>query len=385
MTGQELLEAARGLAPAIETARVEMDRERRITPSLLQALTDAGMFQLLVPRSLGGYELSLEEFVLVIEELAKADGSVAFCLAHACGASSVAGFLPEHVARQVFDGPGANVANGPGQGGRATHVDGGFRVTGQWGFASGSHHATWLGGGVTTYDMDGQVLRREDGSSEQYFFVWPARDASLTDIWDTIGLRGTGSDLISVEDLFVPAERAVPVPRRSPSEKGPLYLIPQQTMYGTAFAAVGMGLARGALDGFNAVAGKVSRNQTIAMRDNRAVQAEIGLAEAELLACRSGLFEAVRRAWDGAGRRGELNMDERAALRLATTYGIRKSATIVDTIYHQTGGAAVFTKDPLGQRFRDAHALTQQMQGRSDHYQTVGAFLLGLETESEFL
>ncbi len=374
-----LLEAARALAPDIAAARGRMEEERRLTPGIIDGLANSGLFRMLVPSSLGGAEAPMSLFAEVIEEVARADGSVGFCLGHAAGASTVAAVLDEEVGREVFNGPGSNMANGPGFGGRAVRVEGGFRISGRWAFASGCHHATWLGGGCTVTHETGS---QRDGGPEQYFMVFPAADAELVDIWNVVGLRGTGSDLVSVNDLFVPQDRAVPEPRRRAGERRPLYLFGYPATYSIAFAAVGLGIARGALDAFVELAGsKVARGHTAALRENAVVQSQMAQAEAHLRSARAFLYEAIGDAWEAACREGEIPMRQRIAVRLATTYVIRRSAQVVDIPYHLAGGTSVFTGDPLEQRFRDIHALTQQAQGREDHYETVGQFLLGLEPE----
>lgn len=375
---KDLLEAARKLAPEIAAANRQMDEERRLTPAVFEGLSKSGLFGMLLPSSIGGAEAPMALFAEVIEEVSRVDGSAGFCLGHAAGASTVAAVLDEEVGREVFSDPESNMANGPGFGGKAVPVDGGFRITGKWAFASGCHHATWLGGGCTV--IDGK------GSGDQYFMVFPASDAELVDIWKVVGLRGTGSDVISVNDLFVPRERAVPEPRRRAGEDRPLYLFAYPATYSIAFAAVGLGIARGALDAFVELAGsKVARGHTASLRENGVVQSQMAQAEAHLQSARAFLYQAIGDAWEAASRLGEIPMRERITVRLATTYAIQRAAQVVDVPYHLAGGTSVFTGDPLEQRFRDIHALTQQAQGRIDHYETVGQFLLGLEPEDSRL
>ena len=138
----EHVERARALAPLITAEAEAGERERRVTPALMDALHAAKMFRLLLPRPLDGAELDPVTFVRVIEEVAKADGSTAWCLCQAAGCAMTAAYLaPEH-ARDIFGPPRAVLAWGPGPDARAVAVDGGYRVNGTWSFASGSPHAT---------------------------------------------------------------------------------------------------------------------------------------------------------------------------------------------------------------------------------------------------
>jgi len=220
------LEAARRLAPAIAAAADEADRQRRLTEPVVTALHDAGLFRLLLPAPLGGAEVDPVTFVEVVEAIAKADASAAWCLCQASGCSMVAAYLRPDVAREIFgDDPCAVLVWGPGPGARAVATDGGYRIRGRWSFASGCRHATWLGAYCPIYEPDGTPRRRPDGAHEGRTMLLPAVRATLHDVWHVLGLRATASDAFSVEDLVVP--HAYSVARDDPGERrhpGPLLL-----------------------------------------------------------------------------------------------------------------------------------------------------------------
>jgi len=162
-------------------------------------------------------ETDLLTFARIIEEIARADGSTAWCLVQASGCSLVSAFLEPAVASEIF-GPRARgiLAWGPGRG-RAIAVDGGYRLTGQWSFASGCHHATWLGGIATIVESDGTPRRDERGAAEIRTLLFPKDRARFEDVWQVSGLRGTGSDTFAVSELFVP--EAFNVRRDDPGER----------------------------------------------------------------------------------------------------------------------------------------------------------------------
>ena len=194
---------ARSLGPLLAAAAHEIERNRELPGSIVSALIDNGMFRLLQPRSLGGAELDPMTYIRVVEEIASHDASTGWCVEQANGCSMVAAFLDPEVAQEIFGPPDGIVAWGPVGPAELVVVPGGFRLTGAWNFASGSHHASWLGAHVVTQRSDG-APRREDGGEILRTLLFPKSAASMTDIWHVVGLRGTGSDRYSVTNLFIP-------------------------------------------------------------------------------------------------------------------------------------------------------------------------------------
>src|SRR5262245_12843024 len=242
---EHYLERARALAPEIEARAVVIEQERRLPDALVTRLLDAGLFRMLLPRSLGGGEVDPGTFARVIEEIATADASTAWCLCQASGCSMSAAYLSPGAAQEIFGDPGAILAWGPGPDARAVVADGGYRISGTWSFASGCRHATWLGGYCPIYEADGTRRRHADGVGESRTMLFPVADASILDVWHVGGLRGTASDSFRVVDLFVPRERAML--RDDPRERhesGPLYCFPIGSLYASGFAGVALGIAR---------------------------------------------------------------------------------------------------------------------------------------------
>jgi alkylation response protein AidB-like acyl-CoA dehydrogenase len=366
----------------------QTEQERRLPAPVLRALHDAGLFRLLLPRSLDGGEVDPVTFVRVIEEVARHDASAAWCLCQAAGCSMTAAYLAPATARAMFGDREAVLAWGPSLDARAVAVDGGYRVTGTWSFASGCRHATWLGGHCAIHELDGAARRRPDGTPDGRTMLFPAAHAALIDVWHVTGLRGTGSDTITATDLFVPREQTVsrddPAERRHPS---PLYCFPSGSLYASGFAGVAMGLARASLDAFIVLAReKEPRASRRPVRDSGLVQAQVAQAEAQLASARVFLLEALTRIWGDVSRSAnDLDLEQRVQIRLASTYGIHQAKQVVDTVHHAAGSTAVFTSSAFERRFRDMHTVTQQLQGRQAHFETVGRYLLGLEPDQTFL
>lgn len=380
-------ERTRAVLPLVGAAATEIERERRLPERLVRELKEGGFFGLLVPRSLGGAELDPPSFVTILETIAGIDASTAWCLGQTNVCNSVAGFLTPEAARAIFDQSSPTViAWGAGFGGRAEAVPGGYRVSGKWSFASGGHHANWLGGHCIVTD-DGKERRGPDDAPVSRTVLFPADSTSLVDIWRVIGLRGTGSDAYSVENLFVPETHSVarddPTERRHPA---PLYLFPSNNLYGSGFAAVACGIARAMLEALIALAReKTPRALKTSMRASALSQYEIARTLARLRAARMYLHGTLSEVWQSVLATGRLTLDQRAAIRLAATHVIHEATAVADFSYHWAGATAIFETSPFERRFRDIHAVAQQLQGRASHFETVGQIILGQEADTSFL
>ena len=249
--GNEYVERARRLAPQIEAYADQIEQERRLAEPVLDALFEAGMFRLLLPRSLDGAEVDPATFASVIEEIAKADASTAWCMCQASGCSMSAAYLPPDVAAEVFGrdprrswrgAPGPTRGPSPSRAAIASRARGASPAA--------CRHATWLGGHCPIYEPDGSVRRNDAGKAVERTMLFPAASARIVDVWHVSGLKGTGSDAFTVSDLFVPHEYSIsrddPAERRQP---GPLYCFPTGSLYASGFARVALGIARRMLDG----------------------------------------------------------------------------------------------------------------------------------------
>ena len=242
---------ARDLGGAIDAAADEIERTRRFPQSLLERLHEARLFRMLLPRSVGGDEVAPGDYVDAVGEIGRHDGSVAWCLSIANSTGLIAPYLDLGIAREIFSDPRAVMAWGPPNELSGRAVPGGYRVTGRWSFASGCRHSTWMGAHGTVVDPDGSVRLNRFGRPTLKTWLFPTGQANRLDTWNTIGLRGTASDLYELNDLFVAEEytstREDPELRREP---GRLYAFPQQTLYSVGIASVALGIARGMLDAF---------------------------------------------------------------------------------------------------------------------------------------
>ena len=387
-TEDENVARARGLIPLLDAAAPRIEAACQLPDEVLDAMHAARMFRLLLPRTVGGLELLPSTYIQAVEQIARGDASAAWCMNQQSGCSMSAAYLSEPVAREIFGGARDALAWGQTPGARAVRAEGGWRLTCHGSFASGSRHCSWLGAHVPTFEADGTPRRDADGKPIERTMLFPRTAAEITDTWQVVGLRGTGSDDYAVADLFIPDAYAVgrdrPDERR---ETGLTYRFSSLSIYASGFAAVALGVARAVLDEFI----KLARQKTQAlapspMRDNAAVQAVIGHADATLRSARCWLIQTFRDAEAGVRHRdGELTLDERVAIRQAATFAINQARDMVNKVYHEAGSTAIFNRFPIERRFRDINAVSQQLQGRSAHLETVGQHLMDMPVNQRWL
>jgi alkylation response protein AidB-like acyl-CoA dehydrogenase len=380
-SGEDCLARARALIPLLQSAAASIDVSHELPKDVLDAMHDAGMFRLLIPRPYGGFELTPSEYVRCVEAVAIGDASAAWCMNQGSGCSMTAAYLAPEVSWEIWAGKRDVLAWGQGPGAKAIRADGGWRCTGSWSFASGSRHATWLGAMCPCFHADGSPVLHPDGKAWDRTMLFRREFARIDDVWQVLGLRGTGSDSYGIEDLFV--DDAHSVTRESPAERrdvGLLYRFQAMQLYASGFACVGLGTARAALDAFIALAqGKSQAWSLDRLRDNHAVQHIIGYADAALKAARAGLLGVLDEQWAAVGRNGELTVDGRIAVRQAATFAIHTARDVVHQVYHEAGSTAIFDNQPFERRLRDINSVSQQLQGRRTHFETVGLHLLGGE------
>ncbi len=387
MTQSPPSQRARSLGALLEQEGPEIDRRRELTPAVVDALVEHDLLRLLLPKGLGGQEIALLDFCKTTEAVAYHDASTGWFVNQSnISAASAAASMPPETAAEVFAGPRTGLAWGAKHNqSKAVRVEGGYRLTGKWGFASGNRHVKWLGAHSFVSNPDGSPHMLY-GQHDDRSFIFPRDQAEITDDWQVLGLRGTGSDTYAVDDLFIPDSHA---PARDAIEEkrwpGPLYKLSSTLLYATGFCGVTMGVARRMLDDYIALAkGRHSRASANAMAQNQAVHREIGLLEAKLSAARAFLHAAASNAYEAAAA-NELDIEARIRLRLATTYGMNEATEVSLACYRGAGTAAIFNSGPFEQRIRDALSASQHLQGMMAHIETVGRYLIGSDEPPRFL
>ncbi|MEM7405060.1 MAG: acyl-CoA dehydrogenase family protein [Pseudomonadota bacterium] len=381
------LDRARALAADIAQAGDAIEAGRALTDDLLAALHRARLFRLTLPRWLSGEELSPPELAQVTECVAAADASTAWCLGQAFGCGMSAAFMHRDAAAEVFGPDHAVLAWGAGAQGQAVPVSGGYRVTGEWKFASGSYHATWIGAHCKVVDEHGAAVLGKSGKPQLTTALFRREQVAMLDDWHVMGLRGTRSEGYRIDGLFV--DEVLTLDRETLESRqydAPLYRFPTTNVYAGSFSGVALGVARGALDDLRALAThKTARGARSSLRDSPVFQTELAELEAQHASARAFQRNTLLEVWDGVEVGEPLSIDQRAQIRLATTWAIRKSAEVVYAVHRMAGSSAIFSALPFERRFRDMHAVSQQVQGRATNFENVGRYLLGHQADTLFM
>jgi alkylation response protein AidB-like acyl-CoA dehydrogenase len=368
----EHLAAIARLAPLIAEHRQHFDRERRLPEAVFRALAEAGLFRLYLPKALGGPEFSPFDFMTIVEAASALDGSVGWLVGNGAGMSRIGGYLPLDVARSWFADPLAFVASATGAVGTAAEVEGGYRVSGRWPFGSGAHHATRFMGLASVKGPDGK-----DGPSLCCYF--DRADVGIHDTWFVSGLRGTGSCDFEVRDHFVSAGHVHPLIDFRPTQAGIIYRLPALSAFPWTISMVPLGIARGALDAFIALAGKKPRmGGGGQIRDSELVQAMVGRADAALRSARALLVEAMTELMAAVDAGGDRLIEARVLFRVACANAAESAARVAEMIAAPAGTAAIFETGTIERSIRDVQAAIKHVAMTQNSYALAGRVSLGL-------
>lgn len=381
------LERARELAPVFSNAAERVETERELPAQWLEAMHDRELFRLSMPGCLGGPALPPAQLAEITEVVAMSDASAAWCLGQALGCATASAYMDESYAQRVFGPRNAVLAWGAGAHGKAVAIDGGYRVSGSWQFASGSKHATWIGAHCRVFERDGSPRLTAAGTQVNRTALFPRERATIADDWYVMGLKGTRSEGYSVDGLEV--EDGFTVDRNNPAQRQQdetLFRFPLSAIYASVFSGVALGIARAMLDELIALAAhKQPRGARSSMRDSAVVQTRLAELEAQLGSARAYQQQTLRDNWHKVDSSQSITLAQRLPIRLATTYAINQATDVVEQVYRLAGATAIFESQPFERRFRDAHGVSQQVQGRHTNFETVGRFMLGLDVDTLFV
>ena len=370
------LECARELAPLVAAHGDEAEAARRLPDALVAAFVKARLFQMYVPHEFGGDEIDYVESLRIFEELARADGAAGWNVMIGAGNGRYAANMEPGPATEIFSDPEAIWAAAFPIGGRLEAVPGGFRLSGRWPYCSGCQQSTWFLAGCLV--SDGEHARRTaDGHPEMRVAVLPRSDWQIIETWNTSGMRGTGSHDIAVDRAFIPADRTFNLTGPLKSD-APLFRIPAFSALGPGVAAVSLGIARHALDGFVELA-RAKRHAISNVNTQERALARIRISEAEgvLRAARAFYFESVEASWAMARQGRQPSLQERALLRIACVNAAQSAARAVDLVFSVSGSSAIQASAPIERCWRDVHTATTHATVAEVNYETTGQVLFG--------
>jgi alkylation response protein AidB-like acyl-CoA dehydrogenase len=370
-----VLAAVADLAGQLPGRSAEIEQAGRLPADVVAALREARVFQLWMPRELGGLEAEPETVLRVVETLAAADGSTGWCVATGLASNTVGGFVTEAGARQLYP-TGLEQAGGALMpGGRALpQPDGSYQVSGRWSFGSGVQHCDWVVGGALVAGADGPPTVRA--------VVMPAAEVDFLETWDAIGLRGTASVDFAAAGIRVPAEHTLVPDSLAPWPAGSMWRIPLPSLLFPVLAGVPLGLARRAVAELAALAvTKTPFRSAKLLAEREVVQADLARAGALAEAGHSYLLAAMRALWQAAAGGSVPTVEQRAQVRLAAAHATAGAAEAVRLCYQAAGSTAIWRGHPLERLLRDVTAAAQHYGIGPAVYEAAGRVLLGKEPD----
>ncbi|MDP9101718.1 MAG: flavin-dependent monooxygenase [Actinomycetota bacterium] len=355
----KVLEAVQDLLPGFRERAGRGDSERRLPEESVAELAQAGVFSMLQPARFGGLETDPVEFYDVIRAIASADGSTGWC-------SSVIGvhpwqiaLFPDEAQQEVWGSdPLTLVSSSYAPTGKLTAVEGGYRGTGRWAFSSGCDHCSWV--------LLGALVMGPEGKPTDFLTILvPRSDYTIHDVWDVVGLRGTGSNDIEIDDIFIPAHRTLSFndvsALRCPGQElntAPLYRLPFGTVFSDTITTPIIGMAQGAYEAhvetmrervrISYGGQKVAQDPFAHVRVARAAS-DIDAAWLQLA---RNLDEEMRFAAAGE----DLPMELRLRARRDQVRGTERAIESIDLLFKNSGGRSLKSGNPIERAWRDAHA-----------------------------
>ncbi len=375
MAGSPIVPRLVALDAATATVRaavLQAEVEARWPASVLDVLLEQRLFRLWLPRNAGGDELDLMDSLALMEAAAHIDGSFGWTVMIGSGGGLFGAIIDAPTAREMLGPHEAVIAGSGAPRGIAEVVEGGYRATGRWRYASGAAHATWFTANCVVH-RDGAPVLDGAGATLIRAMSFPAAEVTIHRTWEVSGMRATGSEDFAVDGVFVPARRTFSVFGDPPHEGGPLYRFPFVSITQAGVAAVALGIAAHAIEAYAAL-GRTS---------DAISQARFGEAVARLTLARAGWWTTTQGAWDIVTAGDALDAAVQARVALACTHATREAAAAVDLLYDIGGMASMADAGDLGRCWRDVHAVTQHSSVRVANYASAGAALLDAAAETE--
>lgn len=360
-----LVDKARALRPLIEKDAAQAESDSSTTKAVVDALAEAELFWILVPRELGGAEAGIEDALAVFEELAYADGSTGWsAMANATSSCFAAIYTSDAAAKTMFNADRRGIHAGMlGPMGTARpNDDGGFVVTGKYQFGSGCAHSTWFGAGTQEVDAAGERMNDAVGLPALRVVFLRPEQVVLRGNWDVLGLAGTGSYDYTVDDQVVPEGFSFPLLTATPQRGGATYNIGLFGVVASGHAGFALGVGARALDELlDLVPTKQRMGQFSPVSDEQLFQHDFAMHDAAVRAARAYVFDVFGSAEAAAIAGGAPSLVQQQRMRQATTYATRVAADAARFAYTWAGTSALRNGGTLQRCFRDIHAGTQHV------------------------
>ena len=381
-TDAALIEAARMIGPLIQAHNDEAERDCRLSPPDLAALHETGLLRMVTPKSMGGLEVDPVTRALVIEEIAGHDTAAGWTLANPLDWAYLSARLPDEAIEEIY-GSGADVLIAVQFGRPITAVreSGGYQISGQGPFVSNCYDDNWIAMTAIVTSED-QTQDGDHGEPEMLMVYFPRESCQIIDTWNVLGMRGTGSNAVSITDVFVPEYRTFPMmPEFQPGShyQGPLYRFPLIGVVSSNIPPVMLAVARKAIDEVSALAqGKTPVASSTSLRERATTQSSVAQAEGILRSARLLLYDTLGTAWEATLAGESHSPEQRADLLLAMAHAASSATKVVELMYNVGGTSGIRSGTPLNRCFRDIQVLKHHAFAAETRYATVGQVYLGL-------
>jgi alkylation response protein AidB-like acyl-CoA dehydrogenase len=385
MNTEELLAAVERLRPVIAEHAPRAEANRQISAAVYDGMYSAGLFGMLAPKARGGHELHPVAYAQVIEAVARIDAATAWVLHMNQGFACLTAWLPAAGVDELFRDGVPTVASAFNPPAGAVRAEGGWRLTGQVPFASGCQNARWLQ--MPAIEMqDGQPkLDPATGQPSPMLAFFPRSAATILDTWHTVGMRGSGSADIAIDNLFVPDRLTAavrPLTDPAPGFEKSLYRLWPWTLF-LGETVVSIGIAAAAIEQAVLLCQtKTAAYNTVALRDQQLTHYSLGKAQSRVNASRDTLHASIAAAYDELEQTNALlSADAKVRLTLAACFAAEACAEAVRFVDDVVGTSSIRTSQPFERHFRDVHVLMQHATKSNSVYSTAGRALLGLEPD----
>lgn len=373
----EIIRGLHELAPLVRRHAAEMDRRCALPEEIVRALFDLRAFRLWIPRRYQGLELPLPDALAVYEAAAFIDGSLGWAVMIGAGGGLFAAYLEDGAAREIFGPDRAVIAGSGAPDGKAERVEGGYRVSGRWRYASGAPYATTFTancivthGSELVLDGEGRPLVRA--------MAFELSDVTILETWNATGMRGTASHDFEVRDAFVPERRSFSVLTDSPREPGPLYRLPFGVLTELPVTAVALGIAHHALEAFADFAAKKKiHGSNTPLAQDPAVQTAFGRAHATWRLAKAGVAALAAQAWEAAVAGQPLQPLMLAEITAGCARSVSSLREAVDALAAVAGMTAIQQDTDFARAWRDLLTLAAHVSVSPIHLAAAGATLLG--------
>ena len=369
---QALLQAVDSVGEVLAANADESEALRTLPQASVAALRDSGLFRLKLPTQLGGAEADPVTQIDVIEAVSYIDSAAGWNFFIGAGALSLCAFYPDEAIQRIFADGHVPTMAGAIMPGRAVPVDGGYRVTGRWSWASGVRHAEWVSAHILADNGEGRPPTSLNAAL-------PATDIEIHDTWHVVGLKGTGSCDFSANDLFVPAGFTFDMQTMQPQRGGPLYNIGLPGFVINELAGFALGVGRRALDTIIELAQTKRRGygQQVPLPERAVFQRSIGECDLRLRAARSLVIEVMEKAWQTACAGNKPGPELQIEMRSATAYVLEVALDVTSRAFHHGAGTAIRLDNILQRCLRDLQVGATHLLGSDSSYELHGQVLLG--------